>query len=136
MNAATLSLGQCATLAALWEATATKPGNVHRGADFEDTTFADFVTSAVAIGPVFEQAAELRLGPLVLAAAAATRAAVATNTNLGMLLLMAPLAKARPGRPLEEEVGRVLGSLDADDARAVYEAIRLARPGGMGQVES
>ncbi|HEX3655231.1 MAG TPA: triphosphoribosyl-dephospho-CoA synthase [Pirellulales bacterium] len=136
MNAATLSLGQCATLAALWEATAAKPGNVHRGADFEDTTFADFVTSAVAIGPVFEQAAELRLGPLVLAAVEATRAAVATNTNLGMLLLMAPLAMARPGRPLDEEVGRVLGSLDAEDARAAYEAIRLARPGGMGQVES
>ncbi|HEY5314489.1 MAG TPA: triphosphoribosyl-dephospho-CoA synthase, partial [Pirellulales bacterium] len=126
MNAATLSLGQCATLAALWEATASKPGNVHRGADFDDVTFADFVTSAVAIGPVFEQAAELRLGPLVLAAAEATRAAVGTNTNLGMLLLMAPLAMTRLGQPLKEEVVRVLGSLDAGDARAVYQAIRVA----------
>jgi triphosphoribosyl-dephospho-CoA synthase len=126
--------GECATLAALWEVTATKPGNVHRGADFEDATFADFATSAVVIGPIFQRAAEQRMGHLVLAAVEATRAAVGTNTNLGMILLMAPLAMAADDRPLKDEIGRVLDSLDAEDARAVYEAIRLARPGGLGQV--
>ncbi|MEE3219413.1 MAG: triphosphoribosyl-dephospho-CoA synthase, partial [Planctomycetota bacterium] len=45
------SIGQCATLACLWEVTIPKPGNVHRGADFEDLTFADFLASAVAIAP-------------------------------------------------------------------------------------
>ena len=51
-----LSIGQCATLACLLEATAPKVGNVHRGADFENLTFADFVVSAVAIGPAMENA--------------------------------------------------------------------------------
>lgn len=136
MSRAKLTLGQCAMLASLWEATAAKPGNVHRGADFDDTSFADFVASAVAIGPVFDQAAHARLGPLVLSAVQATRSLVATNTNLGMLLLMAPLALARRGEPLAAEIARVLGSLGPDDAHAVYEAIRLAQPGGMGQVET
>ncbi|HEX4149916.1 MAG TPA: triphosphoribosyl-dephospho-CoA synthase [Pirellulales bacterium] len=134
MNAAPLSIGQCATLAAIWEATATKPGNVHRGADFDDATFADFVTSAVAIGPVFDCAATLRLGRLVLTAIQATRSAVGTNTNLGMALLMAPLAIADGKRPLDAEIARVLHALDAQDARDVYAAIRLAQPGGLGEV--
>ena len=44
-----LTIGQCATLACTWEVATPKPGNVHRGADFEDLTFLDFLTSAVAI---------------------------------------------------------------------------------------
>ncbi len=52
-----LSVGQCATLACVLEATAPKPGNVHRGADFEDLTYPDLIFSAVAIGPAMEAAA-------------------------------------------------------------------------------
>ena len=48
-----MTTGQLATLACLLEAMASKPGNVHRGADFEDLTFADLALSAVAIGPAF-----------------------------------------------------------------------------------
>ncbi|HET6879215.1 MAG TPA: triphosphoribosyl-dephospho-CoA synthase [Pirellulales bacterium] len=131
------TLGQFAGLACLWEASASKPGNVHRGADFEDLTFVDFATSAVVIGPAFDSAARgARLGEIVLNAVAATRQAVATNTNLGAVLLMAPLAMAASeAAPLREGMGRVLRSLDADDARLVYEAIRLATPGGLGRVE-
>ncbi|HWA99737.1 MAG TPA: triphosphoribosyl-dephospho-CoA synthase [Pirellulales bacterium] len=130
-----LSIGQCATYAALFEAMAHKPGNVHRGSDFEDLTFADLATSAVAIGPVFERAAEQRLGPLVRAAIQATWRVVSTNTNLGMVLLMGPLALVPRELPLARGIGRVLRALDRDDARLVYEAIRLAKPGGMGHVE-
>ena len=45
------TLGACATLACLWEATAPKPGNVYRGADFDDLTYADFLTSAAVDRP-------------------------------------------------------------------------------------
>lgn len=133
--------GQRATLACLLEATASKPGNVHRGADFEDLTFADFVLSAVAIGPAFESPPDKRLGTIVLEAIRATRAVVDSNTNLGMVLLMAPLALAsRPlapeGASLADRVRDVLSGLDADDARGVYEAIGLAKPGGMGRVDA
>ena len=87
-----LSVGQCATLACLLEVTAPKPGNVHRGADFEDISFDDFVASAVAIGPVIEKATSHNVGQTVLLAVTATRSFVATNTNLGTVLLIAPLA--------------------------------------------
>lgn len=131
-----LSIGQCATLATLLEASAPKPGNVHRGADFADLTYYDFVASAVAIGPVMEAAAAgARLGPTVLAAVQATRAAVKTNANLGTILLIAPVAKVARGEPWREGVAAVLATLDRADCHRVYEAIHLAQPGGMGRVE-
>ncbi|HVU88360.1 MAG TPA: triphosphoribosyl-dephospho-CoA synthase [Pirellulales bacterium] len=125
-----------AGLACLLEVTAPKPGNVHRGADFEGLTFLDFATSALVIGPAMARAAAgARLGLSVRDCVAATRAAVATNTNLGSVLLLVPLAMAPRHESLPAGVKRVLAQLDAEDARLVYEAIRLAQPGGMGRVE-
>ena len=132
-----LSVGQCATLACLLEATAPKVGNVHRGADFADTTFTDFAVSSVAIAPAMQDAVQSGVGKAVLAAVTATRAVVSTNTNLGMVLLIAPLAAVPPSEPLTSDtVGQVLKKLSAVDAAAVYEAIRLARPGGLGTAKS
>ncbi len=128
------TIGQCAALACLLEATAPKPGNVHRGADFEDVTYPDFVASGIAIAPVMERAAELPLGQTVLAAVQATRAMTATNTNLGTVLLLGPLAAVPRERPVQAGVAEVLGRLSPQDARDVYAAIRLAAPGGLGQV--
>lgn len=130
-----LSIAQCATLACLLEATAPKVGNVHRGADFENLTFTDFAVSAVAIGPAMEQAIERGVGATILEAIRATRRLVDTNTNLGMVLLIAPLATVPRDEPLVGGVGKVLRGLTPDDSRLVYEAIRLAQPGGMGKVE-
>jgi len=121
----------------LLEATAPKVGNVHRGADFDDLTFQDFVVSAVAIGPAMEGAATRGVGRTALDAIAATRQCVATNTNLGMVLLMAPLAAVPRGERLTTaSAGGVLQKLTPEDSRQVYEAIRLAQPGGLGKVES
>ena len=86
-----LSIGQCATLACLMEVTAPKPGNVNRGADFEDLSFFDFAASAVAIEPAMEAAASQPVGRTVYDAVQATRRASNTNTNLGTVLLLAPL---------------------------------------------
>jgi triphosphoribosyl-dephospho-CoA synthase len=132
----TFDAGQCATLACLLEVSAPKPGNVHRGADFEDLRFEDFLTSAVVIAPAMQAAAERQsLGWTVLEAVRATRQAVGTNTNLGTVLLLAPLAMVPRQEPLRAGVARVLASADADDSRQVYQAIRLAQPGGLGRVD-
>ncbi len=131
-----LSLGQCAALATIMEATAPKPGNVHRGADFEDASYPDFVVAAVATAPIFDAAVAKPLGQTVLAAVQSTRHAVGTNTNLGTVLLIAPLAKVPRERTLSSGVSDVLKSLTAADARDVYAAIRLAQPGGLGRVEA
>jgi triphosphoribosyl-dephospho-CoA synthase len=131
-----LTVGQCATLACVLEATAPKPGNVHRGADFEDLTYTDLVLSGIMIGPEMERAYERPLGETALAAVQATRRVVASNSNLGMILLLAPLATATRDESLRRGVARVLQGLKRDDARLVYEAIRLAKPGGLGNVET
>jgi triphosphoribosyl-dephospho-CoA synthase len=130
-----LSAGAAATLACLWEATAPKPGNVYRGADFEDLSYADLVTSAAIIGPILEQVQVRGVGATVRAGVAATRMSVATNSNLGMLLLLAPLAAVPGEASLQAGVGDVLEALNVDDTRHVYAAIRLARPGGLGAIE-
>jgi triphosphoribosyl-dephospho-CoA synthase len=59
---------------------------------------------------------------------------VRTNTNLGIVLLLAPLVVAKPGRPLRDGLPAVLDNLTVLDSARVYEAIRLARPGGMAEV--
>jgi triphosphoribosyl-dephospho-CoA synthase len=107
---------------------------VHRFQDFSDVTYLDFLTSAAAVAPVLDKAGHRRVGSTVLEGVRATRAVTATNTNLGILLLLAPLAAVAPGENLRCGVGRVLDALDVEDARAVYRAIRLAVPGGLGEV--
>ncbi|HQR08743.1 MAG TPA: triphosphoribosyl-dephospho-CoA synthase [Gemmatales bacterium] len=119
-------------LACLWEASVHKPGNVHPGAAFVDTNYNDFELSAGAIAPVFAGADVLSVGQLVLQAVQATRQAVGKNTNLGIILALAPLAKASD----ESAIAGILQQLTIADAADVYEAIRLARPGGLGKATS
>jgi triphosphoribosyl-dephospho-CoA synthase len=126
--------GLCAQLACIWEATARKPGNVHRYQDFADLSYMDLIQSAAAVAPLLETAPTRRVGQTVLESARATRRLVQTNTNLGILLLLAPLAAAPRELELQRGLAIVLDQLDLADARAVYQAIRLAVPGGLGKV--
>ena len=129
-----LSPGAAATLACLYEATARKPGNVYPGADYDSVTnYAAFVKSATVIGPIIERAPQVGVGQTVLDAVRATREAVATNTNLGTLLLIAPLAAVPKDTSLQEGLLHVLAALTPADTRAVYEAILLASAGGLGE---
>jgi triphosphoribosyl-dephospho-CoA synthase len=129
-----LTVGLCAQLACIWEATARKPGNVHRYADFADLTYVDFLQSAAAVAPVLNAASSSGVGKTVLEAVKATRRVTPTNTNLGIVLLLAPLAAVPLSEDLRKGLQRVLAGLDVADARATYEAIRLAAAGGLGQV--
>ena len=79
-------------LACLLEVSAPKPGNVSPGRAFDDMRYEDFLASAVAIGPAFLDADRQALGATILAAVEATRRWTAANTNLGIILLLAPLA--------------------------------------------
>jgi triphosphoribosyl-dephospho-CoA synthase len=128
------SIGECARLACVWEATARKVGNVHRDRDFADLRYADFLASAKAIGTVFDRAGSQPVGQTVLEAIQATRAVVSTNTNLGIVLLLAPLAAVPGAQPLCQGVPAVLAALDVNDSRQVFAGIRLAQPGGLARV--
>jgi triphosphoribosyl-dephospho-CoA synthase len=131
--ASPISVGEAATLACLYEAAAPKPGNVHPGAAFADVTFEDFEASARVIGPVMQEAQSRGVGQTILDALQATRDTVGTNTNLGMILLFAPLAAIPASQNLSHEVDNVLANLTFEDTRLVYQAIRLANAGGLGQ---
>jgi triphosphoribosyl-dephospho-CoA synthase len=84
---------------------------------------------------VLEEAEFAGVGRTVLDAVRATREAVATNTNLGTLLLLAPLATVPAEQTLRQGIAAVLDELDAEDTWLVYEAIRLSGAGGLGRTE-
>jgi len=125
-------IGTLYRAACLAELDALKPGNVHAYAAGHRMVVADFVTSADVSAPELARAGT-GVGERVRAGIAATLAAVAQNTNLGILLLCAPLAVAaeRGWR-----VGAVLDDLDAADSEGVFAAIRLANPGGLGRAKN
>jgi triphosphoribosyl-dephospho-CoA synthase len=57
------------------------------------------------------------------------------NTNLGIVLLLAPLACVPAAITLGDGIGGALAGLTQEDAALVYAAIRLANPGGLGRVD-
>ena len=115
------------------EVSAPKAGNVYKGASFEDVTWLDFVASAVVTSPILARASSLGVGKCIYDCVNATELAVASNTNLGMLLLLAPLSPATGSE--SKDVATVLAALDDTDARLVFQAIALANPGGLGDAE-
>lgn len=123
-------------LACVMEATARKPGNVHPAVSFPDLSYADFLKSAAVIAPLLTQSIALPTGELVLACISETQKTVPSNSNLGIVLLLAPLTRIPAALKISEGIHRILHALSTEDARAVYEAIRLANPGGMGTTES
>jgi len=118
--------------ACLLEATAAKPGNVHPAASFSDMTYSDLVRSARAVSGILAATSHHGVGPAVLAAVKATASVTSSNTNLGIILLLAPLAAVPTGTTLHEGISDVLDRLDTHDTECVYDAIRIARPGGLG----
>ncbi|CBE67540.1 conserved hypothetical protein; putative protein involved in H4MPT cofactor biosynthesis (homologous to orf7 of M. extorquens) [Candidatus Methylomirabilis oxygeniifera] len=127
-----------AQLACLLEVSADKPGNVTPFADFADTRYTDFLASSVILGQVLRKVATRATGTLVFDAVRQTRRLIDRNTNLGIALLFAPLAKAalRKGRrSLRSSLHSVLAALTPYDGQRIYEAIRLAEPGGLGQAD-
>ena len=125
-------------LACVLEVSAAKPGNITPAHDFSDTTYVDMVRSALALGPVFAPTRVLQrcVGELIADGVQATARVAAANTNLGIVLLFAPLARAATTRQADETlraaVQRVLARLDVDDAAAAFAAISRAAPGGLG----
>jgi triphosphoribosyl-dephospho-CoA synthase len=111
-----------------------KPGNVHLEIGFNSTPAANFLLSAAAIAPVMEEAPLRPVGQTILDSIRATRSVANENTNLGIVLLLAPLASVPPNLDIRGGVMRTLIRLSVDDARNAYEAIRLAKPGGLGTV--
>lgn len=116
------------------ELAALKPGNVHIHSAGHGMEVAHFERAAAAAARHIAQP-ELRVGERILASVEASLAVAGCNTNLGIVLLSAPLVAAalRPGpSSLRQRLSEVLAELDRKDAEAAFRAIALANPGGLG----
>jgi triphosphoribosyl-dephospho-CoA synthase len=120
------------------ELQAFKPGNVSVYSPAHDMTVEDFILSAkVSAEPVSNP--DYSLGEKIFYAVKATREAVGCNTNLGIILLAAPLMQAywqrQIGQSLRESLMVVLANTTLQDAEWAFKAITLAAPGGLGKSE-
>jgi triphosphoribosyl-dephospho-CoA synthase len=145
-------------LAILLEASANKPGNVNRTNGFEQTRYEHFLASAVAMSSSFELAAgrgmavlqrrlgvsDVRVGRIISdSVVSASSWQRGGNTLLGATILLSPIAVAagmildQEGTfeipKLRESLRLVVESTTPEDAVDVYEAIRTAGPGGLGE---
>lgn len=147
-------VGKCAQIASVLEVSGhPKPGNVHRTQNFSDMVFEDFLLSGIAIGKTMEKAAknglnlsdipvkwgEIGLGSLILDAVTETDRWVANNTNLGIIMLLAPICAAAGMMETVDELGskihQIMKLTTAEDAVNLYQAINIADAGGMGEQE-
>jgi triphosphoribosyl-dephospho-CoA synthase len=120
------------------EVNSPKPGNVNCFSGGHNMQIADFLASADAIAEPLSNPA-LTVGQKILASVSATRQVVDCNTNLGIILLFAPLCKAIEQshcfQDIQQQLTTVLNELTVADAVDCYQAIALAEAGGLGKVE-
>lgn len=117
------------------ELAALKPGNVHVHGEGHGMTVEDFLQSAAAAAPALCRPQQ-PVGRRIRDAVAASWTAVPRNTNLGIILLAAPLIAAAEtgGGPLRRSVAHVLEALTVSDAADCFAAIAQANPAGLGRV--
>ena len=121
--------------ACLTELEALKPGNVHIFANGHGMVVQDFVRSAEAAAAVIAQP-ELTVGQRIFSAIEATWNTVGCNTNLGIILLCAPLIQAvlhGNKSTLRQRLQEVLQGLTVADAEMAFRAIVRASPAGLGE---
>ena len=139
MNRAAAARGRAAFLwACALDVQARKPGNVSLASPGHRMEAAHFLASAAAAADAIA-AGGAPVGQRIEAAVRASWQAAGCNTNLGIVLLCAPLLAACEacapdgGAPaLRAALEAVLSSLTLADAQGAYRAIALAHPAGLG----
>lgn len=160
MDSFTCDVPTAICLACQWEVVAAKPGNVHRTADFHDIGLIDFLQSGLAVSntarrwqTTWSAAAgdpQPMFGQFILDAVLATRQLTRSNTNLGICLLLGPLAevwarqaadltKSQQARRLtlaqwRSQTQNWVALASVEQTQFIYQAISIAKPGGLGAV--
>ena len=119
-----------------------KPGNVHRTRDYDDMEFEDFIISGIVIGDTIKKATtnvnidNPQLGKYILEAVSETDRWIKNNTNLGIVMMITPIAAAAAVSDgfddIRENVKLLMSNTSVDDACDLYDAINIADAGGMG----
>ena len=121
--------------ACMAELGALKPGNVHIFADGHGMVVEDFLKSADAsMVPISKP--DFCVGERIFQSVSATWGAVSCNTNLGIVLLAAPLIQAvfLHHKLSQSALKQTLQQLTIKDAKFAFQAIQLASPAGLGEV--
>ena len=112
-----------------------KPGNVNLNSPHSDTTAQDYLNSATQSSKeLFRE--EYSLGERILKSINVTRETVRTNTNLGIILLCAPIVQACAdfnNLGLKEGLKKVLKNTSIQDTQDLCMAIKTSSPGGLGR---
>lgn len=129
------------TLACLIEASVQKPGNVSPTHAFHSTKYEHYLAGSVAVGLTLGQLASAKegraVGELVYKTVGNVKKSHSGgNTHLGIILLLAPLAKAAGKQAgtsgeLRSNLKVILNELDSNDAAWYFKSINLAEPGGL-----
>ena len=119
-----------------------KPGNVHRTRDYDDMVFEDFIISGIVIGDTIRKATadvdieNPQLGRYILEAVDETDRWIKNNTNLGIVMMITPIAAAAAISDDFDEIRpnivKLMANTSVDDACDLYDAINIADAGGMG----
>ncbi|MDL2246932.1 triphosphoribosyl-dephospho-CoA synthase [Methanobrevibacter sp. OttesenSCG-928-K11] len=142
------TIAQIAQIASVLEVSGyPKPGNVHRTRDFHDMVFEDFLISGIAIGDTIKESCDntlkfkddlskANLGKYILKGVRETDKWIKNNTNLGIVMMIIPIASAAIFSSnfddLQINIGKLLENTTVDDAINLYDAIGIAEAGGMG----
>ncbi len=124
----------CFLAACRAELQALKPGNVHVFAPGHGMEVRHFEQAAQAAADVIARPG-IQVGVRIRRAVDASLAVAGCNTNLGIILLAAPLIAAAPAPEpgsLRARLAQVLAGLTLDDAENAFRAIATAKPGGLG----
>ena len=128
------AIGLRVHLACTWEATARKAGNVHPYAAFANLDYNDFLVASATIAQSLSLSSlSCWVGHRISDAVRRTRNVARGNVNLGMILLLAPLAQAARTTDMRRLLPGLLDRIELRETAVVYRAIRLAAPGGLGR---
>ncbi|GAA4451038.1 triphosphoribosyl-dephospho-CoA synthase [Novipirellula rosea] len=131
------SIGDAVRWACVLESTAPKAGNVYPGRSFSNLSYGDFIVAAEIAAESFAMPGR-HFSEMVLGAVRQTKLATSSNVNLGILLLIGPIAEVAHrdvDAELQPAVASLLDGQNQDDAACIFEAIRVATAGGLGEVD-
>lgn len=151
MNLTTQDIAKLGEIATLLEVSGyPKAGNVHRTQDFNDMTFEDFLISSTCIRGPLERVSingykcypymlnQVEIGECILDSVRSTHNLIGTNTNLGISMLLIPIAATfgalsdtNPINNLQKTLDTIIKNTEVDDAIALTKAINIANAGGM-----
>ena len=111
-----------------------KPGNVNLLSSHKDTKAQDYLDSAILSSEeLFNQ--NYSLGKRILESVNVTRSQVNVNTNLGIILLCAPVIQSYidfNNLDLREGIKKTLSTTSIKDTHDLCAAINISSPGGLG----